>query len=737
MDRSHMPMLRLSTAALVLSGYWALTAVPGTTVLIMVPPMIAILCMRGAEYLHTNFPAYGIATRALTIAYLCFLPMTVLSMDILPAVMLLVGYIQFYTLLHVKEVRNYYHLQLMSLFLLLAACVQMPEPIIAVIMLTFLISGVWATLSLRLVAEEVRAANCVTPEIVGIDDLNRHAFHGTVGTRRGNLPLTAVALSVLAVTTTVFLFMLTPRIEAGMFGRSQQVVETTGLTEEVDLTSGSTILEDTTPVMMVRFPEERGGLVRSEDWLYWRVSTLGRYTGNSWDRQVGEFFDPGILHSGSYITETSLNTDHTESELARSAREGYQVIYLDVIPEKGIPAMQLPQRMAITEQTRGKRLRWGNDGDLTILLDRSPNVRRLNYEVWSEPGKPSIDALRSAPDFDSEPDDVRSRNFLAHNLSQMTVRLTARVVGDADNAYDKADAILKFLSSSEFLYTRNIPDMGSAPVIDTFINRSRLGHCELFATAMALMLRSQGVPTRVVNGYRGGEWDDSAESYTIRANMAHLWVEAWFPGQGWVIFDPSPRGDGDEVSRMKQLELMLSSALLRSKIFWFQEVVGFDRAIQVKRLKDISLGLIRDFSSGDESVNGSTVGLGGYQARRGMSLLYILFVALIVAAVVSYVRRKKASPQQTFSLNADQLQVIRLYVLLRRKLQKYGVDCKGKTAEELKDVVEDGRWEASEMALAVLKCYNIVRFGGAPLRNDELSILRRNLKNFRLRETTG
>ena len=77
-----------------------------------------------------------------------------------------------------------------------------------------------------------------------------------------------------------------------------------------------------------------------------------------------------------------------------------------------------------------------------------------------------------------------------------------------------------------------------------FLFERKQGHCEYFASSMAVMLRTLGIPSRVVNGFRTGEFNDLTSQYVVRASNAHSWVEAYFPGYGWIAFDPTPgRGD--------------------------------------------------------------------------------------------------------------------------------------------------------------------------------------------------
>jgi hypothetical protein len=108
------------------------------------------------------------------------------------------------------------------------------------------------------------------------------------------------------------------------------------------------------------------------------------------------------------------------------------------------------------------------------------------------------------------------------------------------NAYDTARVIESYLSDpGNFTYDTNVLDVecGDRGVADCFAV-SRRGYCEHFATTMVVMLRVRGIPARLVEGYLPGE-RDAAGVETIRRSRAHAWVEAWFPGYGWVDFDPT------------------------------------------------------------------------------------------------------------------------------------------------------------------------------------------------------
>ena len=114
-----------------------------------------------------------------------------------------------------------------------------------------------------------------------------------------------------------------------------------------------------------------------------------------------------------------------------------------------------------------------------------------------------------------------------------------RVVGRPSNPYAAALALETwFRMSGGFTYSEH-PRRSDAPLID-FVTTTKSGYCQHFAGAMALMLRYLGVPARVAAGFTSGTYDDKHRTWTVTDHDAHMWVEAWFDGYGWLPFDPTP-----------------------------------------------------------------------------------------------------------------------------------------------------------------------------------------------------
>jgi transglutaminase-like putative cysteine protease len=168
-----------------------------------------------------------------------------------------------------------------------------------------------------------------------------------------------------------------------------------------------------------------------------------------------------------------------------------------------------------------------------VQVDRQGALRR--------PGKRGLEVARfvvgdrdRADPADPGPIDLQIPRALRPPLEAMAAEWTA----GAATADDKLAVIQRRLHA-DFQYARAVQRFGRTDPVMEFLTVDRRGHCEYFATAMTLLARAEGIPARVVMGYRVGE--ESPFGYDIvRERNAHSWVEAWLPGRGWSTFDPTP-----------------------------------------------------------------------------------------------------------------------------------------------------------------------------------------------------
>jgi protein-glutamine gamma-glutamyltransferase len=173
------------------------------------------------------------------------------------------------------------------------------------------------------------------------------------------------------------------------------------------------------------------------------------------------------------------------------------------------------------------------------------------------------------------PEQIQATYLSLPALDPRVPRLAAEVTSSASNDFDKAAALENHLRT-RFGYTLQLPRSHVKDPIANFLFERKQGHCEYFASALAVMLRTLGIPSRVVNGFRSDEFNDLTANYVVRAKDAHSWVEAYFPGYGWQTFDPTPAGPGGSPQGWGRVALYVDAMAS----FWRDWVVSYDSTHQ-------------------------------------------------------------------------------------------------------------------------------------------------------------
>jgi protein-glutamine gamma-glutamyltransferase len=174
------------------------------------------------------------------------------------------------------------------------------------------------------------------------------------------------------------------------------------------------------------------------------------------------------------------------------------------------------------------------------FFNPSHNNSKIRYQGTARIPLIAPAELRAAPT--DYPEEIRDTYLqLPRQLDPRVKKLAEDVTSHLTNDYDKAANIQRYLITN-YGYTLNLTDAGKDPLA-YFLFTRRAGHCEYFATAMTIMLRSIGVPARYVTGFLPGEYNDVGGDYIIRGSDAHAWVEVYFSGYGWMTFDPTPPGN--------------------------------------------------------------------------------------------------------------------------------------------------------------------------------------------------
>lgn len=194
--------------------------------------------------------------------------------------------------------------------------------------------------------------------------------------------------------------------------------------------------------------------------------------------------------------------------------------------------------------------------DVEAVRAEDPPARGEQYEVTGLDSFASPGDLRGAGADDPSYVDTRY-TLLPTTVTEQTIALTEDVTRGADNRFDQAITIQDYLRAS-FTYDETIdvpPD--NRDVVDYFLFESKRGYCEYYASAMVVMLRTLDVPARIAAGYRAVPFDDASGGYLYREKQAHTWVEVYFPGYGWIPFEPTPVAEplpyGDDQAQQEEV----------------------------------------------------------------------------------------------------------------------------------------------------------------------------------------
>jgi len=740
MPRSRSAVLKTSTVVVAAIGYFAVmqTARYGPEIILV--PLAATILMPLGEWLDRAYRAYRTVTTFIIYLYIATFFFILGEFSFVDAVLSLVMFIQVYLMVHEKRPRHYGYIALMGFFLLFAAVSESPRPGIAIAISVFMLAVAWMLTALNRFGGQLAVAEAGLPEAaarVQSLDGRRSGRGSSSATRFG---LSAIVTTVFAMAAGGLLFAFGPRTEAGVFGANRARVEpTTGVASEVSLLNAGTLASDTTPLMRVQFPDVPNGQYPGE--MLWRVTALDRFTGSGWEHDGLVTRVPRNMLAESEIYR--FRSDRRGSSLEGLDRVTYtdwprvrQLIFLDRPPETALPVLQLVKQVRPTEHPEDFSFSWDRAGDFTVTVSTRNDIG-FQIEVISEEVRPRPADLRGAnTDYGSFMAAEDLQKLTHQNLLPETRALVERVTQSANSPYDKVVALNSYLSGADFFYTTDIPVLPSENAIDAFVLRERRGHCELYASALALMVRSLGIPARVVMGYRDGVWNQGDRSYTVTKDMAHLWAEVYFPGYGWISFDPSPQGQAD-LPLIDTLSRRIGIFMLRARMIWLRNVVGF----RPSERQVVTEGMLAEiFRSGGDAVAQRKIEAGKSALSALGRVVFFVVAPCALAVLLGYwlVRNRPGGPgRRRIVLTDDQQRAVRLRQALVQTFRKWGIACEGRTAEELAVAVAALRTNDPEGAQAIVAAYNATRFGLRPMSGEEFSFWRRRLRSvYLVREGT-
>jgi transglutaminase-like putative cysteine protease len=447
--------------------------------------------------------------------------------------------------------------------------------------------------SIAVAMYQVAALMVVTAAMVGLNQLATRVQ-----------PLESLRVAVLlvlqALPLTVVLFLLFPRI-APLWTVPMPSASKTGLSERMKPGDVTQLIRSDELAFRAVFD----GPVPANRDLYWRGLTYSRFTEGTWS----------VVHN--------LLPEWQEGELpeAPGDRPGiaYEVL-LEPTQSDWLYALEVPvARTPSLTLSRDSRLR-APDPVLSVFRYQITSYPTLGMDDQYPTRQALPDILLRRETWFPEDDNPRIQAFAAAEFAR------------APTAAGFVDAVLERIRRESFFYTLSPPALADRNSIDGFWFDTRRGFCTHYAGALVFMLRSVGVPARMVGGYQGGEVNPVTGHLMVRQYDAHAWAEYWSPGDGWTRVDPTAavaparieQGLNAALSAEDRLSLSaLTSArfdglsMFRDLLYWADSlehrwnlwVIGYDPNLQSNVLKEL-LGEITPARIGAALLVGGGLSLG-------------------------------------------------------------------------------------------------------------------------------
>ena len=329
----------------------------------------------------------------------------------------------------------------------------------------------------------------------------------------------AVAVVVAGMIALSLTLSVIPAIAGGGGGGGGPVVPGSGGggTVEASLIEGG---DDIGILGAIELSPEVRFTVRSEARSYWRVGSFDRFTGQGWVRTGTDRPLEGSLPRPPGRSRPVVQTFEAEGDLG-------------IMPVAWKPREVRSSDVGVRVSAEGGLQ---PDGSLSSGDSYTVESRVLD----ATPGE-----LREAgTDY---PTGVTERyTQLPANQPERVAERTARITANAENPYDTARVVEQWLENNRE-YSLGV-DRPEGNIADAFLFEMDAGYCTYYATTMVSMLRTQDIPARLVVGYTPGE-RVAQDTWVARGLDSHAWVEVYFPGSGWVRFDPTPAGPREEAER--------------------------------------------------------------------------------------------------------------------------------------------------------------------------------------------
>jgi hypothetical protein len=469
-------------------------------------------------------------------------------------------------LFSVQRDRDFVYLAMLAFLEVLSAAILTVDSVFLGALSVFLLIAVLTFIGLEMRRSSLRGGFV---QNIGAQSIESSRKKKRLGVFSYSVTTTGFVLVAAILIASVGIFFSLPRLSGGYLSKlAQQNDLVSGFSDNVSLGEIGRIQQSSQVVMHVRVENGEKG-----PGVLMRGNSLSDFDGKNW---INPPHDVQALNNmgGSFDLRR-----YAREELRLAEGEQHHIVKYRVMLE--------PIGTNVVFTIPSPDYLFGPFRELTgdrsqTFLNTDKDRPTTNYSGISDLSQPTLQDLELAKG--DYPAEVQRRYMkLPDTLDPRIADLAHEITAKVRTPIEKAAAIQAYLS--KYRYTLELPSQRQMDPVAFFLFERKAGHCEYFASAMAVLLREEGIPSRIVNGFRGGEWNELTGNFIVRAKDAHSWVEVYFPGVGWYAFDPTPQGSLPEISMWTRVSLYIDAA----REFWREWIVNYDFVHQ-ERLANTAAG---------------------------------------------------------------------------------------------------------------------------------------------------
>lgn len=583
-------------------------------------------------------------------------------------------YLIFTRFIFKSEFNDYLFGYLIAIVCLLIGAIFQQSLAFGVIFLSFYLVLSWCLIFYTLIAE--RTGSRSPPTNFKTAGKNERPGSALLGWSTG--------LVILSFAMTATIFIAFPRFGLGFLTLNTASSPLTGFSDTVTLGDVGKIKSNPAVVMRVEYTQG-GENYKPKSRILWRGVVLDHYNGRTWTSTLGtEFKTRNRPGTGLKLFKVSNPTEVVKQNVYM---ESFDAPYLFT---HGVPLF-----------IDGNFIHVQMDKHFVFKTGDARSGPR-KYTLVSEISDPTISYNLDLPEHET---DLFPSRFLQlpDDTSGKTQQLAEDLTGNSGSDNERAQKILNHFA--DFRYTLEMENDPDKTALEHFLFQRKAGHCEYFASAMVILLRSAGVPARLVNGFVGVEWNEWGDYLIIRQSHAHSWVEAFIPGKGWTVYDPTPPDPA--LATPAQLH-PLARSLDFLRMSWQRYVVRYSLHDQVQVMQFFRTGS-RDalqILKGLKDLDWETLA----QTARKFSPIVLTLILMTIIFVIL----KRRYGGFIFSTHPP-LSVI-LYQDMLRQLGKSGlVKNPSSTAQEFLASIPSLSDNKRDLIRRITDFYEQHRFGNAPI----------------------